>query len=89
VLVVPTEAITFDKGREVCYVATSNGLERRRVRVGQATQDLLEVTAGLDEGEQVVLDPTRAELDPELVVDRTPEPVAPAAGPAQVVASTR
>jgi HlyD family secretion protein len=56
-LVVPPEAVTIERGQEVCYVAGTEGVERREVTVGASTPDLLEVTQGLAEGEEVVLDP--------------------------------
>lgn len=74
VLTVPTEAVTVEKGQDVCYVARLDHVERREVKLGQATRDLLEVTAGLDEGEPVVLDP--AHLDGSVAVSEAP-PAAP------------
>src|SRR5579883_2826823 len=50
VLAIPAEALAVEQGREVCYVASEDGLERREIRTGQSTRDLLEVTEGLDEG---------------------------------------
>ncbi len=44
-------------GRQSCYVVGSNGLELRTITTRRATSDLLEVTAGLNEGERVVLRP--------------------------------
>ncbi|MCA1684897.1 MAG: efflux RND transporter periplasmic adaptor subunit, partial [Planctomycetia bacterium] len=61
VLAIPSEALTSEGGRDICYVAHADHLERREVKVGQATRDLLEVTSGLDEGDEVVLDPTHAD----------------------------
>lgn len=58
VLTIPTEALTVEDGHDVCYVAEGESLERREVKVGQSTRERLEVTEGLTEGEQVVLDPT-------------------------------
>ncbi len=57
VLTVPSTAITVEDGESVCYVADNEELVRRRVRLGKSTRDQLEVTSGLSEGEQVVLDP--------------------------------
>ena len=57
VLAVPTEAVTSEDGHDVCYVALDDRLERREVRLGQATPNMLEITEGLDEGEEVVTDP--------------------------------
>lgn len=60
VLVIPPEALTVEDGHDFCYVAHEDELERREVKLGQATRDYLEVTEGLDEGEAVVLEPEQA-----------------------------
>lgn len=70
-LTIPPEALTFEDGREVCYVASSEGLERREVKVGRSTPDLLEVTEGLAEGDEVVLNPKSLEALPPIVADST------------------
>lgn len=62
VLAVPVEAVASEDGRDVCYVAHEDGLERREVAVGEATHDLLEVAGGLREGERVVLNPQREQV---------------------------
>ncbi|RUL89002.1 efflux RND transporter periplasmic adaptor subunit [Tautonia sociabilis] len=68
-LVVPARAIAYEGGDPYCLVARGEGgIERRVVDVRPGTIDLLHVLGGLDEGEQVVLDPTRPELE-ELVVE--------------------
>lgn len=71
VLAIPPEAMTIEDGHEVCYVAGDDGPERREVSIGQATQDQLEVTRGLKEGEQVVLDPAAC-LDPSARSEPSP-----------------
>jgi HlyD family secretion protein len=53
-LVIPTEAVAMENGEESCYVVGENGLERRPIKTRRATRDLLEVTAGLQEGEQIL-----------------------------------
>ncbi len=69
VLTIPAEAMTVEDGLEVCYVTDgNNGLERREVKLGQTSQDRLEVTEGLNEGEQVVLDPSTS-LDAGLMAE--------------------
>jgi HlyD family secretion protein len=68
VLVIPADALTVEQGHDVCYVAHGDEIERREIKLGQATRDLLEVTAGLDEGEEVVLDPSEA-ASPVVVAD--------------------
>lgn len=64
VLTIPSQAMTVEDGLEVCYVTDgNNGLERREVKLGQASHDRLEVTDGLSEGEHVVLDPSSIDAD--------------------------
>ena len=57
VLTVPTSAIRKEEGQHVCYVDRRDRLERRPVKVVQASHDLTEVVEGLAEGERVVLEP--------------------------------
>jgi HlyD family secretion protein len=57
VLTIPMEGLAVEDGEDYCYVVGTDGIERRAIETGQATADLLEVTQGLDEGEQVVLNP--------------------------------
>ena len=57
VLAVPSEAVSVDHDRKVCYVIGPSGLERREITPGGSTPDLIEVTDGLKEGESVVLNP--------------------------------
>ncbi|WP_406699636.1 HlyD family efflux transporter periplasmic adaptor subunit [Singulisphaera sp. Ch08] len=68
VLTIPSQAMTVEDGMDVCYVTDgNNGLERREVKLGQASHDRLEVTEGLSEGEQVVLDPSS--IDTEVMAE--------------------
>jgi HlyD family secretion protein len=53
-LVIPVEAMAVVDGLEFCYVRLPDGVARRRIVTRSATADLLEVTRGLSEGEQVV-----------------------------------
>lgn len=57
VLAVRHEAVRTDRGKKVCYVAREDNLERREVKIGQDTADLVEVLDGLQEGELVALNP--------------------------------
>jgi HlyD family secretion protein len=66
VLAVPSEAIRIENGHDICVVVHDEGLERREVRLGQVTRDLAEVTDGLAEGEQVVLNPSLDEVEQEI-----------------------
>ena len=74
VLAIPSEAVVIDHGYDICFVVHEDSVERRQVKLGQTTRDLVEVTDGLEAGEQVVLNPQPD--DPELEALRT-EPTAP------------
>jgi HlyD family secretion protein len=50
--------VAVEDEREVCYVDHEDSIERRPVKVTQATEDYLEVLEGLTEGEEVVVDPS-------------------------------
>jgi multidrug efflux pump subunit AcrA (membrane-fusion protein) len=80
VLAVPSEAIAFEKGHNICYVAGEDGLERRPVTLGRSTRDLLEVTKGLNEGEHVVLSPEKIESIEAMVVHSDREAAGEASG---------
>jgi HlyD family secretion protein len=54
-LVIPVEAMSVVGHQQFCYVVADGGLERRAIATRRSTRDLLEVTAGLDEGEHIVL----------------------------------
>jgi HlyD family secretion protein len=58
-LVIPAEAMTMADGQRCCDVVGPAGLERRAITIRNATPEFLEVTDGLEEGEQVVLHPER------------------------------
>lgn len=55
-VIVPRTAIREDDGRDVVFVVRSGKAERRAVTVGGATLEESAVSAGLEAGEQVVLD---------------------------------
>ncbi|MDR3621843.1 MAG: efflux RND transporter periplasmic adaptor subunit [Paludisphaera borealis] len=80
VLTVPIEAVTQEEGQDFCYVAREDRLERRKIELGQATHDLLEIANGLEEGEQVVLNPVLAEVDAD-VPDETDLSAKPVGSP--------
>jgi multidrug efflux pump subunit AcrA (membrane-fusion protein) len=60
VLAVPSEAVSVDHDRNVCYIIRPSGLERREITPGRSTTNLIEVVDGLKEGESVILNPTQA-----------------------------
>jgi HlyD family secretion protein len=57
VLAVPTMAIAVEDDQDICYVGHETSVERRAVKVTNASRDMLEVIAGLSEGEEVFLAP--------------------------------
>ncbi len=57
VLAIPHQAVRTDRGKKVCFVAHDETLERRVVKIGQDTAEMVEVLDGLQEGEMVALDP--------------------------------
>jgi HlyD family secretion protein len=63
VLAVPSEAVTIDDGEDVCFVVRGEDVERRQVKIGHVTEALAEVTHGLKEGEQVVLNPHPEDIE--------------------------
>jgi HlyD family secretion protein len=60
VLAIPHQAVRSDHGKKFCFVARDDELERREVRIGHDTCDLVEVRGGLEEGDLVALDPPNA-----------------------------
>ena len=70
VLAVPSDAVRFENGHDFCFVVHEDGLERREVKLGQVTSDFAEVTRGLEEGEEVVINPRKEDLDPSLARSR-------------------
>jgi HlyD family secretion protein len=72
-LVIPSWAVAVEDGEPFCYVAAEGGVERRAVRLAQADRDRIEVVSGLEEGEQIVLDPGRFRPLPEGKIDPFPD----------------
>jgi len=56
-LVIPVYAIFHDQKQAYCYVATPKGYEKREVKEGKSSEDLVEILQGLEEGELVCLCP--------------------------------
>jgi RND family efflux transporter MFP subunit len=69
VVYVPLQAVVSRDGKQVCYVANGGRPEKREVEVGQFNDEFIEIKAGLQAGELVLLHP--------------PEAVAPASGAAK------
>ncbi len=80
-LVVPPTSVEMVDGEEFCYVISGSRIEKRAIKVGDATNpQLLEVTAGLEEGERILIEPrsvTRAEgveiVETASIVEPLPE----------------
>jgi HlyD family secretion protein len=70
VLLVPVSAVFEDRGTAICHVTTAFGVETRQVQLGESNGVVVEVVAGVREGERVAL------IDP----GRTGTPAAPAVG---------
>lgn len=84
VIAVPVAAVVEQEGTYYCGVREGDGVVRRTVTTGQGNDTFIEITAGLDAGEVVVLSP-RAALGERDVPQGAPgapaaEPV-PAGGP--------
>lgn len=57
VLAIPHQAIRSERGKKYCYVARGDELERRDVKIGHDTCEMVEVLGGVGEGDLVALDP--------------------------------
>jgi multidrug efflux pump subunit AcrA (membrane-fusion protein) len=57
VLTIPTSAVVETKKGYACWVVTAEGIERRKLSLGDSSDMFIVVEAGVEEGEQVVLDP--------------------------------
>jgi multidrug efflux pump subunit AcrA (membrane-fusion protein) len=63
-LTVPVQAVTEFDSDQVAYVAGAGGLERRKLKVGESNEQLIQVLEGLVAGERVALDArSRASLE--------------------------
>lgn len=55
VIVVPTQAVYGDSDSAYLFIAKGGKAERRDVTLGERGPDLVQVTAGIDSGERIVL----------------------------------
>lgn len=60
VLMVPVTAVFNNQGTRVVYVVGATGTEPRRVDLGESNDRMVEIVAGLNEGERVSLAPPSA-----------------------------
>ncbi len=65
-LAIPRQALTYSGGQPNVFLLADRTVTRRRVELGIETDDFVEVTSGLKEGEQIVVD------DPAVLTDGMP-----------------
>ncbi len=57
VLVVPIQVVSNRVGKKICYVMTSSGPREREVRTGIFNDTFAQIVEGLQEGEEILLNP--------------------------------
>jgi len=57
VLIVPVQAVAIREGKKLCYVMASDTPQPRAVSTGAFNDTFVEIISGLEEGEQVLLNP--------------------------------
>ncbi len=57
VVLVPIQVVANRGGRKVCYLVTSSGTEEREVVTGAFSDTLVQIVEGLQEGDEVLLNP--------------------------------
>lgn len=62
-LVIPEEALTPEAERQYVFVVADGKAERREVRIGRRTPGSVEIVAGLEDGEQVIVEGTQKVRD--------------------------
>ncbi|MSU59112.1 MAG: HlyD family efflux transporter periplasmic adaptor subunit [Pedosphaera sp.] len=78
VVQIPVQAVSFNDGKQVCYIAGGFKPERREVEVGEFTDEFIEVKRGLKEGERVLLrTPDGVEMDSGKSKPAKPAPAKP------------
>jgi HlyD family secretion protein len=73
VVAVPVQAVVVMGQDNWCYVQAGEGIERRDVRLGRTNHELVHVLEGLNEGDNVVLNPLSV-MDPALAASRIISP---------------
>jgi RND family efflux transporter MFP subunit len=59
VMIVPIQVVANRQGKKVCYVPAADGPKEREVQTGAFNETFVEITSGLQVGEQVLLNPPR------------------------------
>lgn len=65
VLYIPIQSVVTIKDKKVCYIHAGSPAEQREVQTGLFNDSFVEITDGLQEGEQVLLNPPRWDAEPE------------------------
>ena len=55
VLVIPSQAVKWEHGKEIVYVLKGNTIEKRIIKTGVENNGYVQVLKGLKPGEKVVL----------------------------------
>lgn len=63
VIYVPIQAVTYFDDKRVVYVSSRGRAERREIEVGTFSDSYIEIVAGLEEGEEVLLLPPQQSLN--------------------------
>ena len=72
VLIVPIQAVAIREGKKLCYVMDSDTPQPRAVSTGAFNDIFVEIISGLEEGEQVLLNPPLL-FEPSAVARSTEE----------------
>jgi hypothetical protein len=59
VIIVPVQVVANRRGKKVCYIATPEGPKEREVQTGAFNDTFVQIVNGLQEGEEVLLNPPR------------------------------
>lgn len=87
VLLAPIESINADNGGDFCYVIENGLVARRAVKIGIASDMMIEIVEGLQEGEEIIAS-LPAGLDVGSKVTVMPQPKAEPAGESATEPST-
>ncbi len=78
IVYIPVQAVSFNNGKQVCYVAGGFRPQRREVEVGTFSEEFIEIKRGLTEGESVLLSiPDGVEADTGKGKESKPAPPEP------------
>ena len=73
-LVVPEEALVPEQSRQYVFVVEDGRVARREVQIGRRTPGRVEVTAGLEEGERIIVEGTQKVREGSLVAEAVNQP---------------